>query len=111
MPPFAPPPGFARSVSAAPLSIQLSLQPMATFSTNVQGHKHKEKGVGGGQFTKNEGGSGTATDEPSARDRIPKGPTTRLGRVWNAIFRKVPVSSLSGKNLSSPLESKAVQAC
>lgn len=31
MPPFAPPPGFARSVSAAPLSIQLSMQSINVF--------------------------------------------------------------------------------
>lgn len=34
MPPFAPPEGFQRAASSAPLSIRLSLQPMATFSTS-----------------------------------------------------------------------------
>jgi len=31
MPDFQPPPGFLRAVSSAPMSIQMSLQPMATF--------------------------------------------------------------------------------
>lgn len=32
MPPFQPPPGFQRSLAGAPLSIRLSMQPMASFS-------------------------------------------------------------------------------
>lgn len=43
MPPFLPPEGFRRSVAAAPLSIQLSLQPLAAFSTDESGHKHNGK--------------------------------------------------------------------
>jgi len=34
MPPFEPPPGFRRALTAAPLSIQLSMQSIATFATN-----------------------------------------------------------------------------
>ena len=51
MPDFAPPPGFQRSLSAAPLSIQLSLQPIMAFATDIHGLIHKGSGPGGGQFT------------------------------------------------------------
>lgn len=56
MPDFRPPEGFHRALSSAPLSIQLSLQSIATFSTDATGHQHKGKGEGGGQFT-SEGGN------------------------------------------------------
>lgn len=51
MPPFQPPEGFRRSLAGAPLSVQLSLQPLAAFSTDAEGHQHSGKGKGGGQFT------------------------------------------------------------
>lgn len=53
MPPFEPPAGFRRTLSAAPLSIQLSLQPMTAFSTDATGHEHDRNG----QFTHKHGGA------------------------------------------------------
>lgn len=58
MPPFVPPPGFQRAVASMPLSIQLSMQSIEAFSTDVQGHEHRSKGPGGGRFvSKGKGGS------------------------------------------------------
>lgn len=44
MPDFQPPSGFQRSVSAMPLSIQLSMQSIATFSHDVSGEKRDNSG-------------------------------------------------------------------
>lgn len=53
MPPFAPPPGFARGMASMPLSVRLSAQSLhlpIALSTDQQGHEHKAKGPAGGQF-------------------------------------------------------------
>lgn len=36
------------------------------------------------------------------------GPTTRIGRIWSALFGKTQARSLSGKDLKSPMDSKTV---
>jgi hypothetical protein len=72
--PYIPPPNpaFRKSLSGAPLSIQLSLRmPIeAEFSVDAEGHKHKGKGKGGGQFTGDEESASTGLD------KTPKGKTT-----------------------------------
>lgn len=44
MPPFAPPEGFRRAAAAAPLSVQLSMQPMVVLAHNVAQEKRDEGG-------------------------------------------------------------------
>lgn len=61
MPDFAPPPGFRRTVSSAPLSVQLSLQSLGVFAQDAEGHEHKGKGAGGGQFTGTGDGVGSSS--------------------------------------------------
>lgn len=51
MPSFRPPPGFQRSLSGMPLSIQFSAESMLFGVLDDAGHEHKGKGEGGGQFT------------------------------------------------------------
>jgi hypothetical protein len=74
MPPFQPPPGFQRAVGAAPLSIQLSMQPMAAFATTAK--KPDEETESSLLYGEPEvGGIASATMDTAKEPR-----TTKVGR-------------------------------
>ena len=84
MPDFRPPPGFERDITAVPLSIRLSLQPVATFSTDATGHDHKGKGKGGGQFTSTSG-----SDEKQSRKEKRKEELKAARRGFREVIKKI----------------------
>ena len=91
MPPFDPPPGFQRSLAAAPLSIQLSLQPITSFSTDAQGHEHRGKGPGGGQFIAKIGDTVRVSDKHSTHGG-------KIGKVINTDKRGVHTLQFDDKS-------------